>query len=148
MRTHQVEIDDDIFAFVKSHSEPLVDTFSSSLRRLLALSSTKKAQPVPAAAGAGSPPTFPGGTPQSLQHIIEVVLLVHEGLYSRPLATKVVAKRHQVAAATVQDKYARQLGLSAYKFDRLIEQTGFKDLKQVLHSKFPAHADVINRWLR
>lgn len=148
MRTHQVEVDDDIFAFVKSHSEPLVDTFSSSLRRLLALSSSKKAQSVPAAAGGGSPPTFPGGTPQSLQQIIEVVLIVQEGSYNRPSATKVVAKRHQVAEATVQDKYARQLGLSAHKFDRLIEQPGFKELKQLLHTKFFAHADVINRWLR
>jgi negative regulator of replication initiation len=148
MRTHQVEIDDDIFAFVKSHSEPLVDTFNSSLRRLLALSVTKEKRPASIATGAGSPPTFPGGTPQSLQQIIEVALLVHSGSHSRPSATKVVAKHHQVAGPTVQDKYARQLGLSAHKFDRLLEQPGFKDLKQLLHSKFAEHCDVINRWLR
>ena len=37
MRFQQVEIDEEVFQFVKRHAEPLVDTFNSALRRLLPL---------------------------------------------------------------------------------------------------------------
>ena len=41
MRYHQVEVDSDVFKYVKEHAEPLVDTFNSTLRRLLPLSNLK-----------------------------------------------------------------------------------------------------------
>jgi hypothetical protein len=147
MTTHQVEVDDEIFAFVKSHAEPLVDDFNSSLRRLLPLTAKpeKRAMAAPSTAGA---PAFPTGTPQALRQIIEVALLVQGGARTRPSATKFIAKRHGVAAQTVQDKYARQLGLTAHQFDLLLEQPGLKELKQLLTSKFASHADVISRMVR
>ena len=147
MTTHQVEVDDEVFAFVKSHAEPLVDDFNSSLRRLLPLTAKLEKRPAPAAATAGTP-TFPTGTPQALRQIIEVALLVQGGAYARPSATQFVAKRHGVAPQTVQDKYARQLGLTAHQFDLLLEQPGLKELKQLLTSKFASHADVISRMVR
>ena len=144
MTTHRVEVDDEVFAFVKSHAEPLVDNFNSSLRRLLPLAAKPAKNSVPAAANAGTP-TFPTGTPQALRQIVEVALLVQGGAYARPSATQFVAKRHGVAPQTVQDKYARQLGLTAHQFDLLLEQPGLKELRYLLTSKFASHADAINR---
>lgn len=67
MTTHQVEVDDEVFAFVKSHAEPLVDNFNSSLRRLLPLTAKTTKSSAPAAATAGTL-TFPTGmsTPRIL----------------------------------------------------------------------------------
>jgi len=149
MPTHQVEVDDEVFAFVKSHAEPLVDNFNSSLRRLLPLTTAKleKRRAAPATSIATAP-KFPGGTPQALRQIIEVALLVKGGTNTRQSATQVVAERHGVAPQTVLDKYARQLGLTAHKFDRLLEQPGLKELRQLLQSKFPQHSDVVSSIVR
>src|SRR3546814_17158043 len=106
MTTHQVEVDDEVFAFVKSHAEPLVDNFNTSLRRLLPLSA--KAERRPAAAGATTEtPVFPTGTPQALRQIVEVALLVHGGAYTRPSATPFVERRRAFAHQPVQNKSAR-----------------------------------------
>jgi len=42
MEYHKVEVDDDIFQYVKSNAEPLVDTFNSALRRLLLTTPNQK----------------------------------------------------------------------------------------------------------
>lgn len=141
MPTHQVEVDDEIFTLVKNHAEPLVDNFNSSLRRLLQLD----IKPGEASTAITDPPVFPGGTPKALRQIIEVVLLVQDGSYSRSIATQIVAKRYRVATQTVLDKYARQLGLTTHQFDRLLDQADLRELKQLLKSKFPSHADDISR---
>ena len=149
MHTHQVEVDDEVFAFVKSHAEPLVDTFNTSLRRLLPLSgaTVQKRQIVPSSPVAGTL-SFPGGTPQALRQIIEVAVLVFGGAYTRQSATHAVAKRHGVAPQTVLDKYCRQLGLTASQFDRLLDQAGHGELKQLLQFKFPGHQEAIDRHLQ
>jgi hypothetical protein len=38
MRMFQVVGDEEVFKFIKSHAEPLVDTFNSTLRRFLPIS--------------------------------------------------------------------------------------------------------------
>ncbi|MHB8311606.1 MAG: hypothetical protein ACYDCY_14740 [Metallibacterium sp.] len=142
MRAHQVEVDDEVFAFVKSHAEPLVDTFNSSLRRLLPFNTVK---PVKAAITlAESSSSFPSGTPQALRQILEVAALVRGGAYARTSATRFVAKQHRVATQTVQDKYARQMGLTTNQFDHLLEQSDRKELKCLLRSKFPEHSVIID----
>lgn len=149
MRTHQVEVDDEVFSFVKGRAEPLVDTFNSALRRLLPLGganaqrraqSPKPDQPI----NGGTHPSLPNGTPQALRQILEVAQLVRGGAYTRTAATQYVAKEHRVFPQTVLDKYCRQLDLTANQFDRLLEQEKLPDLRQVLRSKFPDHAEVIN----
>jgi hypothetical protein len=146
---HQVEVDDEVFAFVQSHAEPLIDTFNTSLRRLLPLVPAKEGIASPVAIGARSErPVFPGGTPKALKQILEVALLVRGGAYDRTSATHVVADRYRIAVQTVLDKYARQLGLNTQQFDRLLDQTDLKELKRLLQSKFNSHADLIDRTLR
>jgi hypothetical protein len=87
---------------------------------------------------------LPNGTPQALRQILEVAQLVRGGAYSRTAATQFVAKQHRVFPQTVLDKYCRQLDLTANQFDRLLEQEDSADLRQLLRSKFPEHAEVVN----
>jgi hypothetical protein len=67
---------------------------------------------------------------------------------ARTAATQYVAKQHRVFPQTVLDKYCRQLDLTASQFDRLLEQEKLSDLQQLLRSKFPEHAEVINATLK
>ena len=150
MRFHSVEVDEDVYQFVKGHAEALVDTFNSALRRLLPLNGKPGG-----ATGSAVPPTvitrtpsvspsFPGGMPQALRQVLEVAHLVRGGAYTRTTATSFVAKQHNVFPQTVLDKYCRQLGLTADQFDRLLEQPGAVDLGKLLKSKFPGYDAVID----
>ena len=156
MRFQQVEIDEEVFQFVKRHAEPLVDTFNSTLRRLLPLDGKvqKRTSPLSVPRGQvtdmktlGILPAFPGGTPQALLQILEVAYLVRGGAYTRTTATSFVAKQHNVFPQTVLDKYCRQLGLTADQFDRLLEQPDSTDLRKLLKSKFAGYGEVIDQAL-
>lgn len=149
MRMHQVEVDDEVFAFVKSHAEPLVDSFSSALRRLLPLKEPDAQNRVPIRQNAAPRdgesiiPSLPRGIPQALRQILEVTHLVRSGAYTRRDATRFVAKQHGVFQQTVSDKYGRQLELTANQFDRLLDQDSLVDLKRKLSAKFPSYTNAI-----
>ena len=152
MNTHQVHVDDEVFQFVKTHAEPLVDDFNSTLRRLLALtvsqsrkctSETSAPQPK-----SGALPSLPSGTPIALARILEVVHLVRNGAYARTSATQFVAKHHNVFPQTVIDKYCRQLGLTASQFDRLLEEQNLGGIRKLLKGKFASHTDVVDKFLK
>ena len=154
MRFHQVEVDDEVFQFVKGQAEPLVDTFNSALRRVLPLDgqcrgptrSSSFPQDAPAKS-ASVLPSLPSGTPQALRQILEVAYLIRGGAHTRTAATSFVAKQHNVFPQTVLDKYCRQLRLTAGEFDRLLEQADAADLRNLLKSKFPGYGDVIDQVL-
>jgi hypothetical protein len=55
-----------------------------------------------------------------------------------------VANQLNVAPQTVQDKYARQLGLTTAQFDRLLEPAKVDELKELLRRHFPEHATVVD----
>ena len=154
MRFHQVEVDDDVFQFVKTHSEPLVDTFNSTLRRLLTLSGRQRKQNQVSeedsfpSESAGTLPAVPQHLPQALRHILEVIRLVRGGAYTRTSATQYVARQYKVYPQTVLDKYCRQLGLTAAQFDRLLEEPGLGELRKKLKAKFPSHAQAIDEVLK
>jgi hypothetical protein len=152
MRFHQVEVDDDIFQFVKAHAEPLVDTFNSALRRLLPLSGAGVAKHQVPEKEASSErtagfPFVPQHLPQALRHILEVVRLVRGGAYTRTTATQYVARQYKVFPQTVLDKYCRQLNLTAAHFDRLLEEPDLSELRKKLKTKFPTHAQAIDEVL-
>lgn len=151
MEFHKVEVDDDVFQYVKGHAEPLVDTFNTALRRLLLSNGAKviKAEQkvVDPKRVDGLLPNLPNQTPQALRHTLEVAFLVRGGAYDRTDATQLVAKLHNVFPQTVLDKYCRQLNLKAREFDRLLEQPGLSDLKALLKTKFPDYSRLINETL-
>jgi negative regulator of replication initiation len=153
MRYHQVEVDSEVFSYVKKHAEPLEDTFNSALRRLLPLSNLKaqasqvngkediklKAQ--------SEFPTIPSQTPAALSQVLEVVHLVRHGAYTRQMATNRVAKLRNITPQAVLDKYCRQLNLRTDDFDRLLAQTGMDELRKKLKTKFKRHSEIIDQIL-
>ncbi len=149
MRTHSVEVDDEVFSLVKAHAEPLVDTFNTALRRLLPVGSPVQA--TPNLAGETESRTrsvplapIPDHAPQALRQILEVAQLARTGGCSRIRATEMVADKHGVFTQTVLDKYCRQLGLTASRFDQLLGQEDLADLRGILKSKFRTYAETID----
>src|SRR5215469_1283876 len=151
MPMHNVEVDDEVFAFVQTHAEPLVDTFNSALRRILASGKPTigegRTVPTTSSGAGGQAYQFPPGTPQALFQILEVVRLVHSGTDTRTGATKQVANKLRVFPQTILDKYTRQLGLAAAEFDRLLTPEGCQELRSLLHSKFRGHVDAVDQVL-
>lgn len=146
MRTHQVEVDDQVFQAVQRHAEPLIDTFNTAIRRLLKIDgSAREAKREPP-----SPPPddmIPRGTPEALAQVLEVAHLVLHGV-NRTDATRDVARKRQISQQAVNDKYGRQLGLTAAQFDRLLDESEQKGLKKMLTERFPGHRELIARMLR
>ena len=153
MRFHQVEVDEDVFQFVKKNAEPLVDNFNSVLRRLLPLRDTQLQKNK--VLGINPPPS--GTTkdrlltdkrlPQALRHILEVALLVRGGAYTRTMATQYVARQYNVFPQTILDKYCRQLNLTAAQFDRLLEEPALEGLRKRLKAKFSSYTSEIDESL-
>lgn len=146
MKTHQVEVDDQVFQAVQRHAEPLIDTFNTAIRRLLKLDGD--AQEIEAKPTPSSPPNdlISRGTPEALAQVLEVAQLVLRGV-NRTDATRDVARRRQISQQAVNDKYGRQLGLTASQFDRLLDEPDKKALKKLLIERFSAHRDLIIRAL-
>ena len=147
MQYHQVTVDEEVFAYVKQHAEPLVDDFNSTIKRLLGLvdqSAKPRSRQTPTAIPGF---TLPKNVPQSLRQIMEVAYLVYKQGESRTDATRKVARLHGVAPQTVQDKYCRQLNLTAAEFDCLLDEAQLTTLRGKLHSKFSEYASLIDEVL-
>lgn len=148
MKFRQIEIDEDVFEYLKRKAEPFIDTPNSVLRRELLNKETNRSLPAQAQSKIRiNSNDFPIGTPIALQHILEVVRLVREGLYNRNEATSFIAKKYGIAPQTVQDKYGRQLGITASDFDRLLANPQLGDLVDLLIKKFPSHGSLIRNYL-
>lgn len=149
MQMKKIEIDQEIFEFLKTKAEPFVDTPNDVLRRLLLNKDvkTKIKSDATFKVSESAPPPVPAGTPKALEHILQVIYLSHFLKFSRSKATKMVAEIHDVASQTVLDKYCRQLNLSASEFDKLLSEAGIITLKNKLHNKFFDHGDVIDNYL-
>ena len=149
MQYHQVQVDNEVFEYVKRHAEPLVDDFNSAIKKLLKfysnfdidtskLSKEKKDH--------FKIKKIPAGTPQALIQILKVAHFVLSG-YSRGQATKTVAKEHNSTPQTVIDKYTRQLKISASKFDWLLAQPSCNELRTLLKEIFPNFSSIIDEIL-
>lgn len=143
MKMHQVEVDDEVFRFAKKEAEPLVDSFNTAIRRLLGLDGSVGRKGGQASKPVSGNISIPPGTPRALAQILEVAELVLRNNWTRTDATREVSRRRNVTPQTVNDKFGRQIGLTAEQFDRLLGQPGLNDLKKVLNEKFPRHRDVV-----
>jgi len=148
MKWHKIEIDDDVFQYLKKLAEPFEDTPNSVLRRELLKNQLAHITFPSQKADEGNTDHFPVGTPIALQQILDVVGLIRNGAYGRNDATRLIAKKHNVAPQTVQDKYGRQLGMTADEFDRLLDPSKYDHLTTLLIKKFPSHSDVIRKYLK
>ena len=147
---YTVEVDEEVYQFVKNNAEPLEDSFNTALKRLLPLPKKRGFKPseiklqILKPEPAGSLPEISKLVPQALRQVLEVVHLVIKGHHTRSSATHYAARFHKVAPQTIIDKYTRQLGLSASEFDRLLDQEGLIDLRKFLKSKFSNYFQLID----
>jgi hypothetical protein len=142
MRFRSIEVDEDVWKFLKAKAEPFEDTPNSVLRRLL-LNGKGEVIVKPML----EIPAIPRRSPEALRQILEVVYYVRSAGYTRTGATNFVAKKRQIAPQTVLDKYCRQLGKRADEVDSLLEQEHLKELETLLIGRFPNDADVIEQFL-
>ena len=130
MPMHKIEVDDVIYRYLKSKAEPSVDTPNTVLHRELlgnnSSLSVYHVQNIPQ-------------PPAALRQIIDVIYMVKSAYYYRTEATKIVARQHGVARETIQDKYTRQLGLTASDFDVLLAESNESRLIEHLIKRFPGH---------
>jgi hypothetical protein len=139
----KIEVDEDIWQFLKRNAEPLEDTPNSVLRRLLLGKNDKPIKHHAIEHNAYDYPKFPSGTPQALSQVLEVIHAVHKFGISRSKATNVIAKRRNTSPQTIIDKYCRQLGKRAYEIDRLLHTDNMLDFQSLLENKFPRHNNII-----
>ncbi len=148
---HAIEVDDEVFEYLKAKAEAFIDTPNSVLRRLLFPPKPgRPTSPMVAErpkAPVGVLPPVPPGTPKALEQILQVAYLVRWGGKSRLDATHYIADRAGVFFQTVLDKYCRQLDLKADQFDALLRQEDLSDLRRLLARKFHAHANLTETYL-
>ncbi len=85
-----------------------------------------------------------GDVPLALAHVLQVVHLVKKSGFSRIKATVEVADKWNVTRQNVQDKYCRQLGLTASEVDRLLKRPDSNELMSVLKDRFPEQQNYID----
>ena len=153
MQFHKIEVDEEIWEYLKRHIEDFGDTPNSVLRKLL-LTSKPKAKPMTNSLLSKSNeaakmfPDLPHDIPKALEHTLQMIYLVRRTHYNRTEATHRVAQRHRVDYQTIIDKYCRQLSLKAYEMDRLLESSSLHELESLLIKKYPRHRETIKRFFR
>ena len=141
--SRKIEIDNEVWNFLKNHAEPFEDTPNTVLRRLLLNNNIKPNGSLSTTISSIEEPKFPNDIPMALQQILEVAFLVKCKGLTRSEATYKVAKKRGIATQTVIDKYCRQLDKKAYEIDRLLEYS-IDDFKLILKNKFSIHKIYIN----
>jgi len=141
IKMYQIEVDEEVYNFLKQHAEPFKDTPNSVLRRFLPFKSDTieiKDNDVRKVF-----PQFPESVPNALAQILEMIILVKNGGLSRVEATHTVADIRGITTQAVIDKYCRQLGKKAYEVDELLITSNMDDFKKLLIERFPYHSKVI-----
>lgn len=162
MQRHTIEVDGQVFSYLEERAKARLETHNTVLRRELL---EKEFALLPAVVrdtdhtpgrkrvnGDGPTltglPSLPFGTPAALQQVLWVTYLVRKSGRARSDASADVAKHLRVATQTVNDKYGRQLGLTADRFDALLREPSLKHLEQLLSERFPRHRATVNSALK
>lgn len=137
MNRHWIEIDDDVWSYLKNFAEPFVDTPNSVLRRLLFDDEERNDE-------ASLSMIDIKGVPKALSQIFEVLYEIEVNGCSRNEATHKVAQKRGTAPQTVIDKYCRQLNKRAYEIDQLFNEKDYVQFKKILKEKFVSHKNIID----
>lgn len=138
MVMHHIEIDEQVWDYLKQFAEPFVDTPNSVLRRLLLDAVDEIDQ------GEGwSPIMNIKGVPKALSQIFEVLYEIEINNCSRIEATHRVARKRGTAPQTIIDKYCRQLNKRAHEIDQMLSEPSYSAFRQLLKEKFTSHHDII-----
>lgn len=139
-RMYQIEVDEEVYNFLKQHAEPFEDTPNSVLRRFLPLKSDEVEIKHDVREVFHR---FPESVPSALAQILEMIILVKKEGQSRVEATHTVADLRGISTQAVIDKYTRQLGKRAYEVDELLMTSNMNELKTLLIERFPYHSKVV-----
>ncbi len=139
MEMHKIEIDDQVWDYLKQFAEPFVDTPNSVLRRLLLEDTDDIDQGEETLAVMNIK-----GVPKALSQILEVLYEIEVNNCSRTEATHRVAKKRGTAPQTVIDKYCRQLNKRAHEIDQMLSEPSYAEFKEQLKEKFTSHHDIID----
>lgn len=144
IKMYQIEIDEEIYNYLKQNAEPFKDppdTPNSVLQKLLKLNSHQidaKSDDITLAL-----PTFPDSVPSALAQILEMIILVKNKGLKRVKATHTVAKLRKISTQAVIDKYTRQLNKKAYEVDELLMTSNLSEFKKLLVERFPHHKSIV-----
>jgi negative regulator of replication initiation len=143
MAFFKIDVDEEIYQFLKKNADPFEDTPNSVLKRLLLGGMVKRAETPVKTHTADDFPDFSPSVPHALAEILEVVHGVKKLGLSRKQATNAVAKKRRITPQAVLDKYCRQLGKRAYEIDALLEPKNPEGLQALLLEKFRNNRDVV-----
>lgn len=139
MKMHKIDIDEEVWSFLKKNAEPFVDTPNTILRKYLLKSNGTKTKD----AASDDFPVFTHDVPKALAQILEVIYFVKKRGYSRSDATNKVAAIRNTASPTIADKYCRQLDKKAFEIDQLLQDDNLNKFQSILEKKFINHIGVI-----
>ena len=141
-KMHQIEVDGEVYDFLKKNAEPFVDTPNKVLRRFLPLHNIETESQ-----RKDDIPEFRPGVPEALAQILQVMYLVKNKDFGRVQATREVAEARGITYQAVIDKYTRQLGKKAYEIDELLTDSNMNELKEILKEEFPRFVHDVDKIL-
>lgn len=143
MAFYKIDVDEEIWQFLKKNAEPFEDTPNSVLKRLLFGGTESRAEAPVKTHTANDFPVFSPSVSEALAQTLEVIYGVKKLGLSRRQATNLVAKKRGIAPQTVIDKYCRQLDKRAYEVDRLLESKNSEGLQELLFNRYRSNRDVV-----
>ncbi|MBT4484243.1 MAG: hypothetical protein HOC71_11280 [Candidatus Latescibacteria bacterium] len=144
MNYYKIEVDEDVYKYLKQHATPFEDTPNSVLRKILAINKSDINNLNNDAIK--NLPNFSSGFPEALSQTLIMIFLVKKENLSRKKATNYIAKIKRIRYQTVISKYTTQLGKKVYEIDRLLDQINLNEFKSLLEKKFPNNKNYINNF--
>jgi len=148
MNNYNIDIDEDVWSYLKRNAEPFEDTPNSVLHRLLFDRRPQVSSTITYDDMINGMSSLPAKIPQALSQIFEVIFEIKIKGRSRIDATGIVARRRDRAPQTIIDKYCRQLRKSAYEIDALLEEDNLQRFKQLLKNKFKNYENTIGSFFK
>jgi negative regulator of replication initiation len=142
MKMYTIEVDEEVYQFLKDNAEPFIETNPNSvLKRLLPLKTKYTLEE----SGESKIifPEFPPSVLSALAQTLEMILLVKKQGMNRVRATHTVADIRGISREAVQDKYCRQLGKKSYEIDELLMDSNIENFKILLLKKYPHNETTI-----
>jgi len=139
VKTYKIEIDEEVYNFLKEKADPFIDINPNRVLRRLLLNSSKTNK-------GDKPnvlPELPASVPHALAETLEMIFLVTKEGFNRVEATHKVAEIRGISTQAVLDKYCRQLNKRAYEVDELLTTERLDKFKALLIGKYPYHKAII-----
>jgi len=146
MPFYKIDVDEEVYEFLKQNAEPFSDTPNSVLRKLFLGKNGQGPKPQIRTHVSADLPDLPPHIPKALSQILEVIYCVRKLGLSRTAATNLVAQKRNHPPQTIIDKYCRQLGKRAHEVDQMLRPENLGQFQSLLEHRFTKHRDVIKQF--